>query len=226
MSTVVPKIIPRGGGDRLEPSKGGAAPSGPGAEFLRELDARGQPNRPSPVPSPVSSPVAKSSKPSSGLFEPFRVDDIGSRLSDLRRSFGLTQTEVAKRMGASQPAIARIEKSGDGDSDALPNVVTLERYADALGCDLSVQFDAKSTPRAGSGLPSTVAAGAVCDGLANLRKSLGLMQKDIAAAMFTTQPVIARFEGGGGSPNLRTLERYAGALGIDVRFVLTSRGKA
>ncbi|WP_084962467.1 helix-turn-helix domain-containing protein [Thermoactinospora rubra] len=51
-----------------------------------------------------------------------------ARLSAERRASGLSQTEVAARMGTSQSAVARLE-SGDGDVRAS----TLERYAAAVG---------------------------------------------------------------------------------------------
>ena len=49
------------------------------------------------------------------------------RLVEQRVALGLTQTEVAARMGTSQSAVARLE-SGDADV----RVSTLERYAAAL----------------------------------------------------------------------------------------------
>ena len=45
-----------------------------------------------------------------------------------RRALGLTQTEVAERMGTSQSAVARLEAQA-----ADVRVSTLERYAAALG---------------------------------------------------------------------------------------------
>src|SRR5262249_57754971 len=53
-------------------------------------------------------------------------------LAAARRSAGLSQTEVAARMGTSQSAVARLE-SGDADARAS----TLERYAAALGGQIS-----------------------------------------------------------------------------------------
>jgi transcriptional regulator with XRE-family HTH domain len=50
------------------------------------------------------------------------------RLVAARREAGLTQTELAARMGTSQSAVARLES---GDLDA--RLSTLERYAAALG---------------------------------------------------------------------------------------------
>lgn len=52
------------------------------------------------------------------------VDDLVAR----RVSSGLTQTEVAARMGTSQSAVARLES---GEADA--RLSTIERYAAAVG---------------------------------------------------------------------------------------------
>ena len=49
-------------------------------------------------------------------------------LAGLRKSAGLSQTEVAARMGTSQSAVARLE---GGDADVRAS--TLERYAAAIG---------------------------------------------------------------------------------------------
>jgi transcriptional regulator with XRE-family HTH domain len=49
-------------------------------------------------------------------------------LVEKRRAQGLSQTEVAARMGTSQSAVARLE-SGSGDI----RMSTLERYAAAIG---------------------------------------------------------------------------------------------
>jgi predicted transcriptional regulator len=59
-------------------------------------------------------------------------------LADRRRDLGLSQTEVAARMGTSQSAVARLEAGG---VDA--RLSTLERYAAALGGRLSVRLEAE-----------------------------------------------------------------------------------
>ena len=59
------------------------------------------------------------------------------RMSEQRRSAGLSQTEVAARMGTSQSAVARLET---GDADV--RVSTLERYAAAIGSQLAWQAQA------------------------------------------------------------------------------------
>ncbi len=53
---------------------------------------------------------------------------LSDELAGRRHSLGLSQTQVAARMGTSQSAVARIET---GTSDVL--VSTVERYASALG---------------------------------------------------------------------------------------------
>ncbi|MUL85450.1 helix-turn-helix transcriptional regulator [Mycobacterium sp. CBMA247] len=59
-------------------------------------------------------------------------------LTARRQAAGLSQTEIAARMGTSQSAVARLEAGG---SDA--RISTVERYAAALGSQLcwQVQFE-------------------------------------------------------------------------------------
>jgi predicted transcriptional regulator len=53
---------------------------------------------------------------------------LSDELVELRRDLGLSQTQVAARMGTSQSAVARLET---GTSDVMMS--TVERYASALG---------------------------------------------------------------------------------------------
>jgi predicted transcriptional regulator len=57
-----------------------------------------------------------------------RRRELIDELVRARRESGLSQTELAARMGTSQSAVARLET---GDLDA--RLSTLERYAAALG---------------------------------------------------------------------------------------------
>jgi predicted transcriptional regulator len=56
---------------------------------------------------------------------------LTEELVDRRRALGLSQTQVAARMGTSQSAVARLET---GTSDVLMS--TVDRYASALGWKL------------------------------------------------------------------------------------------
>ncbi len=60
--------------------------------------------------------------------------ELASELIATRARAGLTQAQLAKRMGTTQSAIARLE------SGRLPSMSTLKRYADALGCRVLVKL--------------------------------------------------------------------------------------
>jgi transcriptional regulator with XRE-family HTH domain len=53
---------------------------------------------------------------------------VGSELARWRRSAGLTQIQLAERMGTQQPVISRIEAGR-----SLPTLPLVERYARACG---------------------------------------------------------------------------------------------
>jgi transcriptional regulator with XRE-family HTH domain len=56
-----------------------------------------------------------------------------------RRQAGLTQAEVAARMGTKTPAVARLE-AGGGSQRHSPSLATLRRYAQAVGCRLEIRL--------------------------------------------------------------------------------------
>jgi ribosome-binding protein aMBF1 (putative translation factor) len=69
-----------------------------------------------------------------------------AELAAQRQSAGLSQTQVAARMGTSQSAVARIE-AGDADVRAS----TLERYAAAVGSQLSWRLQDPAAPGGAGG---------------------------------------------------------------------------
>lgn len=54
-----------------------------------------------------------------------------------RAEAGLTQADVAARIGTTQSAVARLESA---DAKHSPSVATLQRYASALGYKLQVRL--------------------------------------------------------------------------------------
>jgi transcriptional regulator with XRE-family HTH domain len=54
-----------------------------------------------------------------------------------RAASGITQAEVAERIGTTQSAVARLE-SGSGKHS--PSLATLHKYAHALGCRLELRL--------------------------------------------------------------------------------------
>ncbi len=61
---------------------------------------------------------------------------LASAVIDVRTRAGLTQEELARRMGTTQPVVARLE-SGRG----RPSMRTLERLAQATGSRLLIGFE-------------------------------------------------------------------------------------
>lgn len=60
-----------------------------------------------------------------------------------RQEAGLTQVEVALRMGSKASAVARLE-SGGGRKKHSPSIATLRRYAEAVGCQLEIKLIRKT----------------------------------------------------------------------------------
>lgn len=56
-----------------------------------------------------------------------------------RKSVGLTQSEVARRMGTTKRAVSRLESSL-GDNKHSPSLRTLQKYAKAIGSRLEVRL--------------------------------------------------------------------------------------
>jgi transcriptional regulator with XRE-family HTH domain len=63
-----------------------------------------------------------------------------------RKAAGLTQAEIAERMGTKTPAIARLE-SGGGSNKHSPSIATLRKYAEAVGCDLEIKLVRRAVSR-------------------------------------------------------------------------------
>lgn len=68
--------------------------------------------------------------------------ELWLQLIEARQKAGLTQEEVAKRLGVSQAQVARIEKSG---YDAY-TLNTLRRYIQALGGGFSLEVTIRQRP--------------------------------------------------------------------------------
>lgn len=80
-----------------------------------------------------------------------------------RTKAGLSQADVATRMGTQAPAITRLE-SALGSGKHSPSIDTLKRYAAAVGCELQVRLVRSSRrnkrvkPRAAPSLGSGASA--------------------------------------------------------------------
>lgn len=72
-----------------------------------------------------------------GYVEAKLAAEVGERVRHARESAGLSQRELATRMGTSQSAVARLEAGGVGAT-----LTTLQRVAVALGLELSIDLKA------------------------------------------------------------------------------------
>jgi len=64
------------------------------------------------------------------------MSKIGDRLAYLRKSGGLSQTDLAKRIGASREAIGKYERN-----EAMPSVETAKKIADVFEVTLDYLVD-------------------------------------------------------------------------------------
>jgi transcriptional regulator with XRE-family HTH domain len=64
-----------------------------------------------------------------------------------RSKAGLSQADVAERMGTHAPAITRLE-SALSTGKHSPSIDTLKRYAQAVGCELQIKFVPGAQPAA------------------------------------------------------------------------------
>ena len=68
-----------------------------------------------------------------GYERAYKAQQLGAQVRALREARGVSQEELARRIGASQSAIARLELGG-----AEPRFDTLERIANALDAELLI----------------------------------------------------------------------------------------
>jgi transcriptional regulator with XRE-family HTH domain len=67
---------------------------------------------------------------------------LASAVIDVRNRAGLTQEQLARKMGTTQPVVARLESGR-----SRPSMRTLERLADATGSRLLISFTPRSAKR-------------------------------------------------------------------------------
>ncbi|HTA72607.1 MAG TPA: helix-turn-helix transcriptional regulator [Bryobacteraceae bacterium] len=67
---------------------------------------------------------------------------LASAVIDVRNRAGLTQAELARNMGTTQPVVARLESGR-----SRPSMRTLERLAEATGSRLLISFAPRTAKR-------------------------------------------------------------------------------
>jgi len=67
---------------------------------------------------------------------------VWALVREARRRAGLTQAELARRVGTSQPAIARYERAR-----SMPDLATLHRIVEACGLELRLELSQPDAQR-------------------------------------------------------------------------------
>jgi len=77
-----------------------------------------------------------------------------------------------------------------------------------------------------AGYQEAKAAFELAERVREARERLGITQAELASRISSTQPAIARLEGGGSTPSFETLRRIAAALGLELVVELRRRPAA
>jgi ribosome-binding protein aMBF1 (putative translation factor) len=67
---------------------------------------------------------------------------LASAVMDVRNRAGLTQAQLARKMGTTQPVVARLESGR-----TRPSMRTLDRLAEATGSRLRISFEPRAAKR-------------------------------------------------------------------------------
>ena len=105
-------------------------------------------DRYNPVPLDVEATRKRWSKSAAFVKAYAALADEFAALSELlraRQHAGMTQADVAERMGIAQASVARLESSA-GSRKHAPSMATLRRYADAVGCELRITLAPVTKP--------------------------------------------------------------------------------
>ena len=142
------------------------------------------------------------------------IREFGRRLREARRRAGLSQAEVAARLGIGQRYVSRVELGTEN--------ITLSacvRFARAVGCLFSPEFTPPK-PR-----DSNSASGFAEFGrhLREARRRAGLSQEALAARLGMTQGYVSRVERGAQNITLSACEVFAAAVGCMFTTVLTPK---
>ncbi|HEV2100376.1 MAG TPA: helix-turn-helix transcriptional regulator [Stellaceae bacterium] len=137
------------------------------------------------------------------------IIEFGRRLREARRQAGLSQAEVAARLGIRQGYVSRVELGAEN--------ITLSacvRFAQAVGCLFSPEFR-PPTPR-----DSEAGIAEFAQRLREARRRAGLSQAALAARLGITQASVSRVERGAQNLTLAACEAFADAVGCTFSTIL------
>jgi transcriptional regulator with XRE-family HTH domain len=142
------------------------------------------------------------------------IIEFGRRLREARRRAGLSQAEVAARLGIRQGYVSRVELGTEN--------ITLSacvRFAQAVGCLFSPEFTPPE-PRDSASASSFAEFGRH---LREARRRAGLSQAALAVRLGMTQGYVSRVERGAQNITLSACEVFAAAVGCMFTTMLTPK---
>jgi transcriptional regulator with XRE-family HTH domain len=140
------------------------------------------------------------------------IIEFGRRLREARRRAGLSQAEVAARLGIRQGYVSRVELGTEN--------ITLSacvRFAQAVGCLFSPEFTPPEPRDSASGFAEFGGH------LREARRRAGLSQAALAARLGMTQGYVSRVERGAQNITLSACEVFAAAVGCIFTTMLTPK---
>jgi DNA-binding XRE family transcriptional regulator len=100
-----------------------------------------------------------------------RMIRFGEAVREAREAAGMSQADLASRMGTGQPTIARLERGG-----VDPKLSTIDRINRALGTELVIRFVRQGDADAGAGsLGTMMSGGAVALGTAAVHADIPMI---------------------------------------------------
>lgn len=138
---------------------------------------------------------------------------IGQKIKAIRKNAGLTQKELAQKMGLSFQSIAQWE-----NDLRKPKIETLKKIADALECPI----DTFTTDDFDEEIPSPALVG---QKIHECRMAAALTQQELAEKVGLDGATIGKYERGILRPKAETLKKITDVLGIDFFDLFTSSNR-
>jgi DNA-binding XRE family transcriptional regulator len=99
-------------------------------------------------------PTARQKPAGQAAYETWGPEvEIWRHMVQARQDAGLTQAQVAERMGTNPPAVTRLEASLRSGKHS-PSLATLRKYAESVGCRLEVRL-VRARARSNQGMQPT-----------------------------------------------------------------------
>ena len=140
------------------------------------------------------------------------IREFGRSLREARKRAGLSQAEVATRLGIGQSYVSRVERGAQNIT--LSHCV---RFAQAVGCTFSTEF----TPPRPRDNDSDSSTAEFARRLREERRRAGLSQAELAARLGMTQGYLSRVERGAQNISLSACEAFATAVGCMFSVAVT-----